>query len=108
MSRSDVSVVLERIDGIGRCGGTDIRFEAVAAHDIDGPVEQAGDIFLQTNIIVDRDMGLGVNFDHDVGIAVGAAIPPRTRTKQRSVGYATHAQRALMLAKPVKDFLVYS
>src|SRR5215468_4846957 len=105
MSRSGVSAGLERIDGIGRCGGTHIWFEAVAAHDIDGSIEQASDILLQANIVVNRDVGFGINLDHDVGVAVGAIVAPRTRTEQSSMGHAARTQSTLMLPKAVKDFL---
>src|SRR6266849_2614637 len=105
MSRRGVWTALEGIDGIGRCGGTHIRFEAVAAHDIDGPIEQAGDILLQANIVVDRDVGFGINLDHDVGVAVRAIVTPRTRAEQGSMGYTARAQSTLMLPKAIKDFL---
>jgi hypothetical protein len=31
------------MDGVGRHGGTDVRFQAVAAHHVNAPLKKAGD-----------------------------------------------------------------
>src|SRR5882672_3470942 len=59
--RRAVSHGLEGIDRVCRCRGADIRFEAVAAHDIHRAVEQTFNIFLQARIIIDRDAGTPIS-----------------------------------------------
>src|SRR5271163_162611 len=105
MSRSGVRAESEGIDGIGRRGGTDIGFQAVAAYDVNGAVEQAGNVLLQAHIVVNRDAGVGINLNHDVGVAVGAVVAARARTEQRGMRHTARAQSALVLPQPLKDFL---
>src|ERR1019366_478972 len=105
MSRSGISADLEGIDSVGRGSRTNIGFEAVAAHNVDGPVKQAGDIFLYSDVVVDRDVGFGIDLDHDVGVAVGAVIAPRARAEQGGMGHAALAQGAFVFPQPVKDIL---
>jgi hypothetical protein len=52
ISRSAVSTVLEGIDGVCGRSRTDVGFEAVTVHDIDGTIEQAGDVLLEACIVV--------------------------------------------------------
>jgi hypothetical protein len=47
----------------------------------------------------------GIDLDHNIDVAVGSIVAPRTRTEQRRVTDATRAQGAFVLPQPGKDFL---
>jgi hypothetical protein len=89
-----------------RCGGrTDVGFQTFAIDDIDGSVKEAGDMLLKPDIILDGDVGLGIDFDHDVGVAVGSIVASRSRAKQRCTRHAARAQVTLVLPETVKNLL---
>ncbi len=67
----------EGIDGVSGGGGFHIGFESVAIHHVDRAAEQGADLVLQTGIVEDGDPGSGIEFDHDVGVAVGPPIASR-------------------------------
>jgi len=56
---------------MSRRGGTDMRFQPGAAHDVNGAIEQARDVLFQSHIIEHRDTGLRLDVDDDVEVAVG-------------------------------------
>src|SRR5579863_2765118 len=92
MSRSAVSAALERIDGIVSGGGADVRLEAVAVHDIDGAVEQARNVILEPRIVEHGQMGVGIDLDHDIDVAVRTRLAPRNRAENGRAADATGAQ----------------
>src|SRR3954453_1061 len=108
MSRSAASAGSERINRVGRDGGFDVRLEPVAAHDIDGAIEQRGDVILERDILVDADPGGGIDFDHDIDVAVGPVIAAGTRAEQGGVADAARPQSGFVLPQPVYDFLPIS
>ena len=67
----------EGINGIGGRGRPDVRFQALTVHDIDRPVEQAGDKLLDADILIDPDRRVRIDLDQDVGIAVRARVTTR-------------------------------
>src|ERR1044071_1362113 len=105
MSRSAASAGSERINRVGRDGRFDVRLEPVAAHDIDGTIEQRGDVTLERDILVDADPGRRIDFDHDVDVAVGPFVAAGTRAEQGGMGDAVRAQGGLVLPQPVDDVL---
>src|SRR4051812_46269859 len=105
MSRSAASARSERINRVGRDGGFDVRLEPLAAQDIDGTIEQRRDVILERNILVDADPGRGIDFDHDVDIAVGPVVAASLRAEQGGMADAARPQGGLVLPQPVDDFL---
>src|SRR5690349_948212 len=105
MSRSAASGGSERINRVGRDGGFDVRLEPLAAHDIDGTIEQRCDVILERDILIDADPGGGIDFDHDVDVAVGPVVTAGTRAEQGGVADAARTQGSLVLPQPVDDFL---
>src|SRR3954462_6513476 len=105
MSRSAASAGSECINRVGRNGGFDVRLEPVAAHDIDGTIEQRRDVILERDILIDADPGRRIDFDYDVNIAVGPVVTSGTRAEQGSMADAARAQGGLVLPQPVYDFL---
>src|SRR5713226_2438366 len=74
--RPAASTGLEGIDRVGRRGGTDIGFEAVAVHHIDWTIKQARDVILEIHIVEHGEMRLRIDLDHDVDIAFRTAVAP--------------------------------
>src|SRR3954468_22949103 len=105
MSRSAASAESECINRVGRDGGFDVRLEPVAVHDIDGTIEQRRDVILERDILVDADPGRGIDFDHDIDIAVGPIVAAGPRAEQGGMADAAGAQGGLVLPQPVYDFL---
>src|SRR6185312_707495 len=105
MSRSAASAGSERINRVGRDGGFDVRLEPLAAHNIDGTIEQRRDVILERDILVDADPGGRIDFDHDVDIAVGPVVAAGTRAEQGGMADAARPQGGLVLPQPVYDVL---
>ncbi len=82
---------LEGIDGVGRHGRTKIGFKSLAADDVHAAVEACCDVVFQSDIIEEADMGLRIDLDHDVDIAVRPIIASGPRAEQ---GDMRHAARA--------------
>lgn len=106
MSRSANSAALEGIYGIRGRGGTDIRFQAITTDDIDRPIKQARYEFLQAHIVVNRDVSVGIDLNHNIRVAVRTIVAASARTEQSSVYYSPLAQDALVLSKPIKNLLL--
>ena len=77
----------------------------VAVDHVNGPVKKSGNVAFESDIVINGHVGLGVNLNHNVGVAVGAIVAARARTEQGGMGNPAFAQGALVVAKPVKDFL---
>src|SRR3954452_21608139 len=95
MSRSERSSALEGIDRIGNGSRTEVGLQAVAAHNIDRPVEQARDVLLQSYVVEHRNMRLRIDLEHDVDIAAGPVLTPRDGTEQGSTPPPPCSERLL-------------
>src|SRR6266404_919194 len=104
MSRSAVSAGLEGIDRVSRRGGTDIGFETVAVHHVDGTIKQARDVILQARIVENGEMRLRIDLDHDVDIAVRTAVAPRHRAEHSRPAHAARAKTRFGSAQGLKGF----
>src|SRR5271163_1900904 len=101
ISRNAVSAALEGIDRVSRRRGVDVGFKTVAVHDIDRAVEQAGDVLLETRIVVHGKMRFGVDLNQYIDIALGAVIAACNRAKYRR---PAHTARAQILLGPAQGF----
>ena len=79
-----------------------MRFEGVAIHDVDWPVEQARDVFLEIDIFEDRDPRIRIDFDHDVDVTVRPMIASGYRAEEGSMLHATSAQVAFAASQCFK------
>src|SRR5262245_37262332 len=104
MSRRTPSVRSEGIDGIGHCGGTNGRLEAVAIHNVDRPVEQARDVLLEVDIFEDRDPRIRIDFNHDFDIIVRSMITPGQRAEEGSMLHTASTQGVFGASQRFKDF----
>src|SRR5260370_22720625 len=93
MSRSATIAASERIDGVGCDGWPNVRLQPFPTRHIDRAVEQTGDIVLQAGVVENRNVGSGIEFNHDVDVAVGPIVATRTRAKDRRVPDAARARR---------------
>src|SRR6266851_2153173 len=105
MSRSAAVAALESIDGVGRGGGADVRLETVTVYNVNGAVEQTGNVVFQSGVVENGDVRRRIKFKHDIDVAVGPVVAARTRAKQGRVTDATGAQGWLVFPKPGEDFL---
>jgi hypothetical protein len=80
-------------------------FQAVSAHHIDGAIKQTGDVLFESCVIENRNVSIGVNLDHDVGVAVGAVIAVYARTEESGMSDAALPQGGLVFPKLRQDFL---
>src|SRR6185312_1455469 len=103
MSRRATAAGSERIDRVSRGRRSNVGLEPIAVHDVDGTVEQSGDIVPDRDIFVDAHTRRWVYLDHDVGVAVGSLVAPRPRAEQGRVRDAAGAQRCLVLPQPADD-----
>src|SRR4051795_2839940 len=104
MSRSAASAGSECINRVGRDGGFNVRLEPLAAHNIDGTIEQRRDVILERDILIDADPGGGIDFDHDVDVVVGPVVAARSGAEQGGMADAARAQGGLVLPQPLYDF----
>src|SRR5438270_8786985 len=93
MSMSAARTALECIDGFGERCWPDIMFQSGAIDDIHRPMEEAGYIFFDAYIVPEVWICLGIEFQHDVDVALGAVVAPGGRAEQRHMGDAALAQR---------------
>ena len=56
-------------------------FQRVAINDVDSALEQAGYVFLECHIGVNRALPPGLEFDEDIDIAVRSVVTARHRTE---------------------------
>src|SRR5216684_3718193 len=105
MSRSAAVAALESIDGVGRGGGADVRLETVTVYNVNGAVEQTGNVVFQTGVVENGDVRRRIKFKHDVDVAVGPVVAPRPRAEQGRVTDATGAQGWLVFPKLGEDLL---
>ena len=67
-------------------------FEALAVDHVNGLREQTRDEFLDLDVIEDADMGVRIELDEDVDIAVGVIVAASGRAEQRSMADAPRSQ----------------
>jgi hypothetical protein len=67
-------------------------------YDIDRPLKQSGDVFLDPDILIDADWRVRVDLDHDIRVAVGPVVAACALAKQRRVHHATRTQGGLVLS----------
>jgi hypothetical protein len=72
--------------------------ESVAAYHVDGAIEQAGNIFFQTDVIEHGHARLGINLDHDIEVAVGPVLAAYDRAEHGGMTDAARPQGALVAA----------
>src|SRR5260370_10305824 len=104
MSRSAVSIGLEGIDRVGGRGGTDIGLKTVAVHHVDGTVKQAPDVILEPGIVEHGEMGVRIDFDQDVDIAVRMAVAARYRAEHSRPAHAARAEIGFGSTQGFKGF----
>src|SRR3979490_539758 len=95
---------LEGIDRVSRRGGTDIGFEAVAVHHVDGTSKQARDVILEARIVEHGDMRLRIDLDHDVDIAVRTPVAARHRAKHSRAAHSARAEIRFASTQGLKSF----
>ena len=83
MSRSAAIAASKRIDGVGRDGWANVRLQPFPTHHVDRAVEQTGDIVLQAGVVENRNMGSGIEFNHNVDVAVGPVVATRASQRPR-------------------------
>src|SRR5260221_2275812 len=105
MSRRAVVAALESIDGVGCGSGANIRFEPLTTDYVDWAVEQSSDVVLQSGVVEHCDACRGIEFNHDVDVAVGPIVAPRTRTKQYRMTHTSRPQRRFVVPEPGKNVL---
>ncbi len=92
MSPRAIRPFLERIDGVASCRHADGRFQCFSIDDINWSFEKAFNVQLNPCILEHSDFRLGVQFDHNIDIAVGTSVTSRDRAKYGSVRYTAGAQ----------------
>src|SRR5271163_2297436 len=105
LSQSRIASDLESIDGVGRDGWPDVGLQPLPVHNINPPLKQAGDIFLDPDILVNTDRRIGTDLDHYVGIAVRPVVAAGTRTEQRRVSDTARTQSRCVLPQLSDDLL---
>lgn len=71
----------EGIDSVGRRGGSDVWFQAVAVDDVNRLIKEIGNIFLEFDLIENCDPRIRIDLDHDIDIAPGMVFTPRRRAE---------------------------
>src|SRR5882724_1136872 len=104
MSRRAVTTGLEGIDRVSGRGGTDMGFETVAVHHVDGTIKQARDVILEASIVEHGEMRLRIDFDHDVDIAVRTAVAARHRAEHSRPPHAARAEISFGSTQGFKGF----
>src|SRR5450432_79054 len=99
MSRKAVSSDLEGIDRVSRRGRTDMGFEAVAVHYIDGTIKQACDVFLEAGIVEHGEMRFWIDVDHDVDVAVRTALAACHRAEHSRPAHAARGDQVRIDAR---------
>src|SRR5437588_11413661 len=98
ISSSAATVGLKGIDGVRRHGRPDMRLQSVAAYHVDGAIEQAGNIFFQTDVVEHSHARLGINLDHDIEVAIGPVLAASNRAEHGGMTDAARPQGALVVA----------
>ena len=83
----------ERKNCVGRDGGFDIRLEPVAAHDVDGTIEQRRDVILERDILVDADPAAG-SISTMMSMSLSGRLSPRAREPNRAAWLTPRARKA--------------
>ncbi len=81
MSRKAAKPASESINSVGNSHWTNIRFQALTVNNIDWAIEKTSDVIFQSGIVEHGDMGIRIEFKHDVYIAVGPVISARARAE---------------------------
>ena len=79
VERSDSSS--EGIDGFVLRRAADVRSQSVAVYDVDAAVQETGDVTFEAYTIINGHIGVGVDLDHHVGVAISAMVTARSRAK---------------------------
>src|ERR1700759_5329525 len=104
MSRRAALAASEGINGVGRRSRANVGLQPVAVDNINRAVEQTGDVVFYPGVVEDGYLGRWIKFNHDVDVAVGPVVAPRTRTEQRRMTDAPRAQSRFVFPQPGKDF----
>src|ERR1043166_1208965 len=102
----------EGIDGVRRHGGANVGFECIATDDIHRSFKESRDIFFQSNIVKESDMGLRLDIDDDIEVTVRSIISACNRPEHAGVTNTPRAQVRLVATKSgkrilsVHDFLI--
>ena len=82
----------ECINGIRSGRGANIGFEAFTIYNIDGFIEEPGDVVLEIHVIENRDAGVRINLDHNIDVATEPVVAASHRANQGGVRYPPTAQ----------------
>src|SRR5882724_1506646 len=99
MSRSTPRSVSKGIDRIPRRRHAQMGLQSIAIDHIIRPIEQAGYVVFQIDIIEESDVSLGINIDDDVEIAIRPAIAARDRAENGRVTDSARAQGGLVASQ---------
>src|SRR5438105_14767039 len=105
MSRRADSSPSERIDRIPCRRPAEMRLERGAVDHIDRALEQVGDIILYADVIEDRDVRIGGEFDQYIDVALGSVIATGNRAEQGSMANAPGTQCGLRSTKDCQRVL---
>ena len=70
-------------------------FQRVTIYDVDGAVEEIGNVFLEIDLVEHGHPDIRIDLDHDVDVAIRTAFAARQRTEQGGVHHPALAQGAL-------------
>ena len=73
--------------------------QSIAIDHINRPIEQAGNVVFQPDIIEESDMSLGINIDDDVEITIRPTIAARNRAENGGVTDSARAQSVLVASQ---------
>src|SRR4051794_15102277 len=69
-----------------------MRLEALAVDHVNAPIEQAGDVAFQADVLIDRYVDVGINVDKNIRDAVRPAVAACARAEQRGANDAACAK----------------
>src|SRR5262245_51612069 len=87
------------------CRRPHIGLESLPVHDINRSVEQTGDEILQFDIVIDAEMSIRVQVDHDVDVAVRPRLASGNRAEDRSMLHTLSLEFGLVLFQYGNDAL---
>ena len=90
--------LLESINGFTLGVGPDKRFQSLAIRHVDRHGKQLFDILDDARVVEKAYVGVRIDLNHNVDIAVGTLLAPRPRTKQGGMSYPALAQGAFVFS----------
>src|SRR5271168_1564435 len=90
--------LLESINGFTLGAGPDKRFQSLAIRHVDRHGKQLFDILDDARVVEKAYVGVRIDLNHNVDIAVGTLLAPGPRTKQVGMSYPALAQGAFVFS----------